>query len=66
MLKSSTVKFAQAGQHGLAVGARPTTPGPAQTMMDDGIGGAFDRPAAYRITLGAEIIMTHAVLIRAK
>ena len=56
MLKASTVKFAAPGQHGLAVGARPA-PGPAQTMMDDGIGGAFDRPAADRITLGAEVIV---------
>jgi hypothetical protein len=52
MLKASTLQLAQAGQHGLGMVARPATPRPAQAMVNDGVGGAFDSPLSY-ISLAA-------------
>ena len=66
MLKASAMKLAQASQHGLTMVAGLASPGPPQAMMDDGVGGAFDRAAADRVTLGAEVLVAHAILIRAE
>ena len=66
MFKPSAVKLTQAGQHGLTMIARPAAPGPPPAMMNHGVGGAFQGTAADRVTLGAEVVIAHPVLIGAK
>jgi hypothetical protein len=64
--EASAVKLTQAGQHGLGMVTRPPTPRSAQAVMDHGVGRALHSAAADRVALGAEVGVTHAVLIGAE